>query len=195
MPVAKSKWANVRVGLSGRIYQPFVRISPPAAQIPTDRVAARKRRTTLGHRELRHTVCSEIAPQRMGRCRELRRRPATKLETAMNRPVTQIDPATTEDVVARTAQSAHEMVDRVAENATPAIERLREGVNEAADAIKSGAEDFNEMQRRWIDACRSRVRDYPFVSVAIAVAAGVVLSRLIARGDAASDGRDASNEP
>jgi ElaB/YqjD/DUF883 family membrane-anchored ribosome-binding protein len=118
--------------------------------------------------------------------------PIIKLESAMNSTSTLTEniPAAAEDAVARTAQSAHEIVDRVAEKAGPAIDRMREGVGAAADAIQGSAEELGEMQQRWLAACRSCVRDYPFASIAVAVAAGVVLSRLLLPRDGDDRGGD-----
>ena len=81
----------------------------------------------------------------------------------------------------RTAQSAHSMVDRAAEKVTPAVEHLRSSVNSASAALHSGVEEFDEYQERWLANCRGHVRDYPLVSLGIAIAAGMVISRLLSR--------------
>jgi ElaB/YqjD/DUF883 family membrane-anchored ribosome-binding protein len=79
----------------------------------------------------------------------------------------------------RVVQSAHEAVDRMADRAGPAVERLRSGVNQAADVLQSRADELNEIQKEWIDSARACVRDHPLASVAVALAAGMVLSKLL----------------
>ena len=88
---------------------------------------------------------------------------------------------TTQDRVNRVVQSAHAAVDRIAEKAVPAVERLRGGVHSAAATLRTRAEDLNGMQQRWVESSRGCVRNHPLVSVGAAVAAGMVLSRLIGR--------------
>ena len=82
--------------------------------------------------------------------------------------------AAAEKVVDRAAQSAHDLVDRVADKAGPAVDR-------ASQALRSGADDLCELQERWMEASRDCVRDHPLVSIGVALAAGMLLSRLMAR--------------
>lgn len=89
--------------------------------------------------------------------------------------------ASAEDAVHRAARSAHAIVDRVAETAAPAVERLLSGVSSASDKLHSGADDLGEMQERWVEGARVYVRDHPLASIGVAIAAGFVLSRLMAR--------------
>jgi ElaB/YqjD/DUF883 family membrane-anchored ribosome-binding protein len=86
-----------------------------------------------------------------------------------------------DDAVNRAAQGAHAIVDRVAEKAGPAVERLRSGVNNAAESLQSGTQQLTDLQERWLEDCRSCVRDYPLLSIGVAVAAGMIVSRLIER--------------
>jgi ElaB/YqjD/DUF883 family membrane-anchored ribosome-binding protein len=89
--------------------------------------------------------------------------------------------AAAENAVNRAAQSAHAMVDRVAEKAGPTVERVRSGINSASETLETGVEHFGEMQDRWLEDCRGCVRDHPLASVGLAVAVGVLLSRLMGR--------------
>ncbi len=89
--------------------------------------------------------------------------------------------AAAEDAVNRVAQGAHAMVDRVAEKAGPAVERLRSGVSTAAESLQSGAQDLSEIQDRWVASCRECVREHPLVSIGVAIAAGMIVSRLMER--------------
>lgn len=89
--------------------------------------------------------------------------------------------APADDAMERAVQNVHAIIDRVAETAGPAIDRLLSGVNNATETLQSSADDFGEMQERWIESLRGTVRDHPLASIAVAVAAGVLLSRLTAR--------------
>jgi ElaB/YqjD/DUF883 family membrane-anchored ribosome-binding protein len=72
--------------------------------------------------------------------------------------------------VDRAGRSAHQLAGRTAEKAAPAIDRLRAGV-----------EDLATVQERWIESSRTCVRDHPLVSLGLAVAAGMLLRRLMQR--------------
>lgn len=87
----------------------------------------------------------------------------------------------TQAAIDRTAQNAHATVDRVAEKVRPAVDRLRSSANSASAALHSGVEEFDAYQERWLANCRGHVRDYPLTSLGIALAAGMVLSRLLSR--------------
>jgi ElaB/YqjD/DUF883 family membrane-anchored ribosome-binding protein len=87
--------------------------------------------------------------------------------------------ASGDKTVERVVQGAHDAVDRIAEKAVPAVEKLRAGVNQAADTLQSQADQLSEMQKQWVESARTCVRDHPFASVAVAVAAGMLLGRLL----------------
>jgi ElaB/YqjD/DUF883 family membrane-anchored ribosome-binding protein len=86
-----------------------------------------------------------------------------------------------DDAIRRVAQGAHTIVDRVAEKAGPAVERLRSGVNTAAESVRSGTSELTDLQQRWLEGCRTCVRDHPLASIGVAVAAGMIVSRLLER--------------
>jgi ElaB/YqjD/DUF883 family membrane-anchored ribosome-binding protein len=85
---------------------------------------------------------------------------------------------TSDDVMNRVVQGAHEAVDRVAEKAGPAVERIRSGVSGAAESLHTHAEEFGALQEQWMQSARSCVREHPLATVAVAVAVGVLLSRI-----------------
>ena len=93
---------------------------------------------------------------------------------------TYLDPQTgsAEDLVNRAAQSAHTLVDRVAEKAGPAVERLRSGAESVNESLHSGAQDLGELQERLTEGIRTCVRDYPLLSIGVALAAGALISRV-----------------
>ncbi len=104
-------------------------------------------------------------------------------ESAMTQGSASRGATSAEDRVNRLAQGAHAAVDRIAEKAVPAVQRLRGGVNSAAATLRTRADDLDGMQRRWVESSRGCVRNHPLVSVGAAVAAGMVLSRLMGRRD------------
>lgn len=83
--------------------------------------------------------------------------------------------------VDRAAQSAHEAIDRVAAKAGPAVERMRSAAASAAERLQGKAGSLGEAPDQWLDSCRTYVRENPLTAVGIAVAAGVLLSRLSSR--------------
>jgi len=88
-------------------------------------------------------------------------------------------PTSADKSIERVAQGAHDTVDRVASSAAPAVEKLRTGANQAAEMLRSQADTLNQMQKEWVDDARTCVRDHPLASVAVAVAAGMLLAKLM----------------
>ncbi len=89
--------------------------------------------------------------------------------------------ANADNAVDRAAHGAHEMIDRVAEKARPAVERLRDEVDSAGQTIRTGVDQLGRVPGQWLETSRACVRDYPLASVGIAVAAGMLLRRLLVR--------------
>lgn len=87
----------------------------------------------------------------------------------------------TEGTLDRAVQGAHTMVDRVADRAGPAVERVHSTIDSAAESVKGGGEELCAIQQRWADNCRTCVREHPLATLGFAVAAGMVLSRLLRR--------------
>ena len=81
--------------------------------------------------------------------------------------------------MSRVAQTAHDAVDRIAEKAAPAIERMRSSVSGVSDTVQARAEQFGELEEQWMENCRQTVREHPIASVAVALAAGVLLSKML----------------
>ncbi|CAN5348575.1 hypothetical protein BH09PSE5_BH09PSE5_19090 [soil metagenome] len=81
-------------------------------------------------------------------------------------------------VVDRLAQTAHETIDRVAAKAGPAVEKIRSTATGAAGTIQQKATDFGAMEEQWMESARGVVRENPLAAIAVAVAAGMLLSRL-----------------
>ncbi len=87
--------------------------------------------------------------------------------------------ASADDIVNRAAETAHRAVDRMAEKAVPAVERVKSGVNEATTMLQARADQLGQLQERWVEDSRNYVREHPFTSVAAALAAGMLLARLL----------------
>lgn len=87
----------------------------------------------------------------------------------------------TEGTLDRAVQGAHTMVDRVAGKVGPAAERVRSGIDSAAESVKGSVDELSQLQQRWADNCRTCVREHPLATLGFAVAAGMLLSRLLRR--------------
>ena len=81
-------------------------------------------------------------------------------------------------IVDRLAQTAHDTIDRVAAKAGPAVEKLRSTATGAVGTVQQKATDFGALEEQWMESARVVVRDNPLAAVAVAVAAGMLLSRL-----------------
>jgi len=79
----------------------------------------------------------------------------------------------------RAVRGAHAAVDRVAERVGPAVERLKSGVSGAQESLNQRADQLGEIQEQWLASARTTVREHPIAAVAVALAAGVVLSKLL----------------
>ncbi|NML13551.1 hypothetical protein [Azohydromonas caseinilytica] len=79
----------------------------------------------------------------------------------------------------RMVQSAHEAVDRLAEKAAPALERLRSTMGSATEKLPMSKDELSAMQEEWVTSLRDTVREHPIASLAVAAAAGVLLSRML----------------
>lgn len=81
----------------------------------------------------------------------------------------------TQDKIDSATDKVHAGVDRVAESVAPAVERVRSTAERLQDKVLLAV----DMEREWADSTRSVVRDHPLASVAVALAAGIVISRLV----------------
>jgi ElaB/YqjD/DUF883 family membrane-anchored ribosome-binding protein len=75
----------------------------------------------------------------------------------------------------RASDSAHSAVDRAAEAAASVASRLGEHVEQLSER----SDEFLEMKDQWIEGAREYVREKPFQSLGIALAAGYVLSMIM----------------
>lgn len=86
---------------------------------------------------------------------------------------------------------AHKAIDKVSDAARPAVDRMASGAHQAvdkvaavasqaADTLGTKSDEIKEAQTRLMTECSGYVRANPLTSLGIAVAAGFLLSRLLA---------------
>lgn len=79
-------------------------------------------------------------------------------------------------------RGVHETVDRVAAKVTPAIDQLVGTAHSATDAAHQRALRLNQTSTELAESVRATVRQHPLTSVAMALAAGYLASRIVGRG-------------
>jgi ElaB/YqjD/DUF883 family membrane-anchored ribosome-binding protein len=87
----------------------------------------------------------------------------------------------TDKTVERLKQGAHEAVDRIADKAGPTVERLKSTLDNASTSVRSQVDGMHAVQEEWMVSARAKVRENPLTSVALAVAAGLLLGRISGR--------------
>ncbi len=85
------------------------------------------------------------------------------------------------DLMGRVVRGAHDTVDRLTETAAPQLQRLQEGVSVATEAVQARATQLRETGEEWADSLRGTVQKNPLTAVGIALAVGMLLSRLTRR--------------
>lgn len=86
------------------------------------------------------------------------------------------------------SSSAHDAIDRISSTAKPAIDRAAAGAHRAVDKAAVAASDASESLEATVErlldngagvteSCRTYVRENPLLSLGLAFAAGVLLSR------------------
>ncbi len=79
--------------------------------------------------------------------------------------------------VDQVAQGAHETVDRIAAKAGPAIDRVRSAATDVQTTAYAKYDDL--INAEWVESAREEVRARPLAAVGIALAAGLLISRLL----------------
>ena len=90
------------------------------------------------------------------------------------------------------SSSAHSAIDKVSSAVRPAMDRMADGAHQAVDKVALTASDAAESlairakqlkdgHARMTETCRGYVRANPLASLGVALAAGLILSRLIDR--------------
>lgn len=70
---------------------------------------------------------------------------------------------------------------RLADTAQQTLERVTQAASQAASRLSERSEDLWALQGRAADTARSYVREHPIATVAIALAVGLIISRLTSR--------------
>ena len=76
------------------------------------------------------------------------------------------------------AQNAAATVDKIASGAHQAVDRIAAAANTAASSLGVKSEDMLAMKDQALDSARDYVREKPITALAIAIAAGFLLSRI-----------------
>ncbi len=93
--------------------------------------------------------------------------------------------------IEQAGSGAHKAIDKVSDAARPAVDRMASGAHQAVDKVAAVAQqaadtlgtkgnEIKEAQTRLMSECSGYVRENPIASLGIAVAAGFLLSRLLA---------------
>ncbi len=83
------------------------------------------------------------------------------------------------ETMERATQTAQQASERLAEKAAYAKEQIKSGYEQASAALHAGVEDLSELQEEWLASARGYVQQHPLVSVAAALAIGMLLARLM----------------
>jgi ElaB/YqjD/DUF883 family membrane-anchored ribosome-binding protein len=91
----------------------------------------------------------------------------------------------TDSTIGRTGEAmgdkAHAGIDRVSSTAHDAVDQAASLASSAAERFGSKSRDVLAMRDQWMNVTRECVRDHPFATVGVALAAGYLLSRITAR--------------
>ncbi|HSD53830.1 MAG TPA: hypothetical protein VLC47_06670 [Burkholderiales bacterium] len=72
-------------------------------------------------------------------------------------------------------------IDRLRNTAHETVERAADVASSAADRLGARGGEWIATKNEWMDTSRGYVRDHPFAALAVALAAGYLLSRLTGR--------------
>ena len=87
----------------------------------------------------------------------------------------------TRDATAAIGERAHAGIDRLSAGAHRTLDRVESTAADAADQLDARTEEWSEAAGEWVNATRGYVREHPVASLALALAAGYLLSRLTSR--------------
>lgn len=81
------------------------------------------------------------------------------------------------------SNAAGEAAEKIAQATSQAAEVLSEKKEQIAEAVSEKSKQVMEMEEEFLKNCRAYVQDHPITSLGIALAAGFVLSQIIAAGE------------
>ena len=79
------------------------------------------------------------------------------------------------------ADQARAGLGRISETAQHAMDTLSQAASQAAERLSAHSEELWALQGRAADTTRSYIREHPLATIGIAIAIGVLLSRLTSR--------------
>jgi ElaB/YqjD/DUF883 family membrane-anchored ribosome-binding protein len=82
------------------------------------------------------------------------------------------------DVLNRVVQGAHSAIDKLADTVAPHVQRLEQGVGSTSESLHLRADHAREVGEEWAENLRTSVRENPLAAVGIALAVGLLVSRL-----------------
>ena len=88
-------------------------------------------------------------------------------------------PAPQPQLLERVVQGAHDTIDHLAERVAPHAQRVEESVASAKELLHERVDGARELSQEWVDSLRSTVREHPLAALAAAVAAGMLIARLM----------------
>ena len=79
------------------------------------------------------------------------------------------------------SQRAQAGIDRLRNSAHETVERAAAVASSATDRLSARGGEWIATKNEWVDTTRAYVRDHPFATLAMALAAGYLLSRITGR--------------
>ncbi len=79
------------------------------------------------------------------------------------------------------AEQASAGLDRMSETAHQTLGRVSEVAAQAASRLSERGQEFLDMQGEAVETARSYVREHPIAAIGIAIAIGLLISRLTSR--------------
>jgi ElaB/YqjD/DUF883 family membrane-anchored ribosome-binding protein len=86
-----------------------------------------------------------------------------------------------------TADAASPAIKQMAASAHSSVDKMAGGATNAAEAIFTKGAQLRQLQQQLAGSARKQVRSHPLISIALALAGGVLFSRLLIRRSAAED--------
>jgi ElaB/YqjD/DUF883 family membrane-anchored ribosome-binding protein len=75
-------------------------------------------------------------------------------------------------------EATMQAIDKLTNAAEQTADKIADAASQANEALEEKAEQFIKLEQKCMKNCRASIRDYPIMSVGIAVAAGFILSQL-----------------
>jgi ElaB/YqjD/DUF883 family membrane-anchored ribosome-binding protein len=79
------------------------------------------------------------------------------------------------------ADKAAESLGRLSESAQQTMNRVTDAASQAANRVSERGQELWEMRGEAVDTARSYVREHPIATIGIAIAIGLLISRLTTR--------------